>query len=146
MVTIEHHEVVGLQEHVGELGKGDPLFTGLETVAHRVALDHRVDREVLADVAQETQQVDLAEPIEVVDHLRRVGAVEVEKAGQLPMNCLGVGSHRVIVEQDTLLRLAARITDQAGTAADQRDRPMSGQLQPSQRQDGQQRADVKTRT
>ena len=45
-------------------------------------------------------------------------------------------------EQPPLLRLAARIADQAGAAADDRDRRVTESLQPRESHDGQQRADV----
>ena len=48
-------------------------------------------------------------------------------------------------QQRALLALAARIADQAGAAADQRDRRVAEPLQPRQRHDRQQRSDVQAR-
>ena len=49
---VQVQEVVRLQQHVAELGVADALLAALQALAHRVLLDHHVDREVLADVAQ----------------------------------------------------------------------------------------------
>ena len=46
---------------------------------------------------------------------------------------------------DALLRLAARIADHAGAAADDRDRRVAEPLQPRERHHRQQRADVQAR-
>ena len=57
-------EVVRLQQHVAELGEREPA---LETRLHRFLLQHDVDRKVLADVAQEIDQLLIAEPPGVVE-------------------------------------------------------------------------------
>ena len=54
---VEVPEVVGLQEHVRELGVRDAVLA-LDAAAHRVLGDHLVDREVLAHVAQELEHRD----------------------------------------------------------------------------------------
>ena len=56
VALVQLEEVVRLQQHVRELGVRDPLLARLEARLDGVALDHLVDREVLADVAQEVQQ------------------------------------------------------------------------------------------
>ena len=53
---------------------------------HRVALDHLVDREVLADVAQELEQLHAAQPVEVVDDPDRRPLVVGEEAPR-PARC-----------------------------------------------------------
>ena len=48
---VQLHVVVGLQQHVAELGVGDAVT--FEPAPDRVAVEHHVHREVLADVAEE---------------------------------------------------------------------------------------------
>ncbi len=75
MLSEEVHEVVGLQDHVAEFGVGDALVAVGEALADGVLLDHHVDGEVLADVAEHIEVGDGAEPVEVVDHDGAVGEV-----------------------------------------------------------------------
>jgi hypothetical protein len=109
---------------------------------HRIALRHGVHGEVLADVAQEADQVQLREPVEVVHHARRVRAREIEEALELPALSRDVGFEQLGGEQVALGGLAARVADHARAAADHRDRVMSRTLQPHQRQHGKQAAHV----
>ena len=55
VVEVQAEEVVGLQQHVAELGVGDPLVRALEAALDRLLGHHLVDREVLAHVAQELE-------------------------------------------------------------------------------------------
>ena len=83
-------EVVRLQQHVRELGVRDPGLARFEALLDRVALDHLVDREVLADVAQEVEQPHAAQPVQVVDDLRRrplVGGEEALDLRRQPAAC-----------------------------------------------------------
>ena len=66
-------EVVGLEKHVGKLGVGDPLLAVLKPVTNRILLDHRVDREVLANITEDFEVTQLAQPIDIVDHDRDIG-------------------------------------------------------------------------
>jgi hypothetical protein len=43
VVVVEVEEVVGLEDHVAELGVADALVAVVEAVAHRVLLHHGVD-------------------------------------------------------------------------------------------------------
>ena len=58
------------------------MITVLEPGAHRLLGDHLVDREVLADVAQELHQSELPEPLPVVDE-EGAGIGEVEERLEL---------------------------------------------------------------
>jgi hypothetical protein len=53
--------------------------------------------------------------------------------------------HLIGREEHALLRLAARVADQPGAAADQGNRRVAGPLQPRERHDRQKRPDVQTR-
>ena len=78
---IEVPEVVGLDEHVAELGEADP---GLHPAPHRLLLQHVAEGEVLAGVAQEIDQAEVPEPVGVVAQPGGVGALEGEKPRELP--------------------------------------------------------------
>lgn len=79
---VEVEEVVGLEDHVTELGVTDALIAVVEAIADRVLLDHRVDGEVLADVTQGVEVGEFQEPVGVVDEDRGVlgRGREVDKA------------------------------------------------------------------
>ena len=80
-------EVVRLQQQVAELGERDAVLA-LEPAAHRLLLQHVVDGEVLAGVAQERQQVDRRQPVGVVDDARGIArGVEIEKPLELLRGC-----------------------------------------------------------
>ena len=87
--AMQVQEVVGLQEHVAELGVADALLAVLEPRAHRVLLDHRVDREVLADVAQHLEVAELLEPVGVVHELRAALARSARSRGSARRPCAG---------------------------------------------------------
>ena len=73
VVAVEVEEVQRLEQHVAELRVADPRF---EPALHDVARQHPVDREVLADVAQEVDRRQARGPVVVVDHRRGVVALE----------------------------------------------------------------------
>ena len=80
VAAVQLEVVERLQQHVAELGVAD---AGLEPAADDVAGQHPVDREVLADVAEEVERAERLGPVEVVDDRGRVVAVEVDEAGDL---------------------------------------------------------------
>ena len=132
-------EVHRLQQHVAELGEADPA--GTDAGAHRFLAEHGADRKVLADVTQEVEDGQSARPVQVVDELGAAGP-EVEKALQLlglPLDALG---YQLGCGELALARPPARVTDQPGSAADQRERPVSGLLEAAQQHHRNQVADV----
>ena len=66
VVLVQPPVVVGLQQHVRELGVRDAVLA-LDPGADRLAGEHLVDGDVLADVAEEGQQRDVTGPLVVVD-------------------------------------------------------------------------------
>jgi hypothetical protein len=120
-----------------------PLLAPLQPLLHRVALHHRVDREVLAHVAEKLHEVERAEPLGVVDHERAVGRrVEVEVAPELRADAAEVAVEHLAREQLALLLLAARVADEPGAAADDGDGPVPRALEPHEVDDLQQAAGV----
>ena len=97
---------------------------------HHVAGEHPVDREVLADVAEEVDRRERRGPVVVVDHRRRVVALEAEERLDLRTDPLGPVLHRVERVERPLPGLLG-VADHAGGAADQRVRRVAGVLEPA---------------
>ena len=110
---------------------------------HRVLGEHVVDGDVLADVAQELQVADAAEPVGVV----RPGSpgwrrYRTREAAKLRADARRRCGERRVVEQVALDDLARRIADHAGRAADDGDRLVPRALEPRQHDHRHQVADV----
>ena len=134
-------EVEGLQQHVAELGEGDPVLA-VHAAPDRVLGHHLVDGGVLAHVSQELEQRDAAEPVLVVHQAGGGGALEVEQALELGPDAGPVGGQRLRVEEGPLLGPAAGIAHHAGGPSDQRQRAVAGLLEPAQHQHPDQMAEV----
>ena len=70
MILEQSQEVVCLENLVAELGVRQARVGASHPRAHRLLGDHGPDRELLPDVAQEAQDVELAEPGVIVEELR----------------------------------------------------------------------------
>ena len=126
------HVVVGLQQHVAELGVGE---AGAEAAAHRLLRQHLAHRHVLADVAQEVDGRHRHGPGAVVEQAGLGGArLEVDEAPQLGDDVLEVAGQDLVVEQVPLLGSPARIADHAGRPARQGDRTVAVLLEATQDQ------------
>ena len=118
MDACEVVEVVGLEEHVAELGVADADLAVFHACAHGFFCDHLIDGEVFADVAEEVEEADGAEPVGVVDEACGVGGgVEVEESGELGSDGGDVGGDLVFGEELAFLGFAAGVADAAGGTA-----------------------------
>ena len=129
VALVEFGEVVALQQAVGELGVGNALVFAGQALLYGFLLDHGVDREMLADVAQEFEAVHAAEPVVVVCHDGRVGAFKLEEGLDLLADVADPGGNHVRRVELAFGRLEARVADHAGGAADQGDRLVAGFLE-----------------
>ncbi len=112
--------VVGLQQQVAELGVGDAF--PVQPAADGVAVEHHVDREVLADIAQELDRRHRRRPGEVVRHHRARGrVVEIDEPLQLAADALGPLGDGVGGVEGALAGVA-RVADHPGRSAGQHDR------------------------
>ena len=101
---------------------------------------------MLARVAQELDQGQLAQPVEVVDHHRGVAAGrEVEESLELAADTRDVDRQRLAVEQVPLRRPPGRVADHPGPAAHDRDGSSAEPLQAEQAEDRHEVADVERR-
>jgi len=142
VVLAQVAEVVGLQQHVAELGVRKSVLVG-EPRLYAVFGHHLVDGDVLADVAQKLEHGYVAGPVGVVDEGCGIRAVlEVEQSLELPLDVGDVGSERVGVEQVALLAAARWVAHHARCSTSKHDWPVTEQLQTSQRDLPEQIADV----
>jgi len=133
VLLVQVHEIVGLQEHIAELGVAQPAVGALQAGFDRVLGEHHVDGEVLAHVAQELQEAEAAHPIVVVHHQRCVGlGGEVEEPAKLLLDGTRIGAEHLRREQTPLLALSTRVADHAGGPADQGDGAVAPLLESAQ--------------
>ena len=131
-VLIEEHEVVTLEQLVGELGERHAhVRIGAEAFLDGVFGHHIVHGDVLADVSDEVEEGVILHPVVVVDQLGGVGrvGVKVEELGQLTLDALLVVSEGGFVEEVAFGRFHRGVTDHAGGAANKGDGPMSSALE-----------------
>ena len=132
MVDVEAEEVVGLQQHVAELGVRDAVVGTLEAGLDRLLAHHLVDGEVLADVAQVLERGQRTEPVDVVEQ-QAPFLGQVEELPELGADALDVGGDGVQGEELTLILFAAWVADHARAAAGQGDGAVATCLEPAQR-------------
>ena len=142
VVAVEVQVVHRLQQHVAELRVAD---AGLEPAAHHVTGEHPVDREVLADVAEEVDRGQARGPVVVVHHRGPVVALELEERLDLAMHLLDPTLDGVERVERALSRLTG-VTDHAGGTADQDVRRVPGELQPLGREQLDEVAHVQARS
>ncbi len=99
---------------------------------------------MLADVTQELDRREARGPVVVVDHRRRVAALEGQEPLELPPDARTPRLHGVQVVHLTLAGLLG-VTDHAGGTADEPVGLVAGVLEPAQGEDLQQVAHVQAR-
>ena len=116
----------------------------LDPGPHRLLGQHRVDGDVLADVAEELERRPSAAVQSRLSTSRAcVGpGVEVEEPAELGLDGGRRWRRAAPVEQVALLGAAAGIADHAGGAAGQGDRAVAGVLEAAQQQERLEVADV----
>ena len=138
----QFHEIVGLQEHVAELGVGNARVVALQPAADGVALNHGIDRKVLAHVTKEADDVDPPRPVEIVRHDGAGVALEIQKRLDLPPNPFDPAADHRLVVQPPFIVPERRVADQSRGAAEQQDRAVPLDLEAPQREQRDQVADV----
>ena len=126
VATVELEVVIALHDLVRELREGDPGLA-VETSGNGFLGQHPVDREVLSDVAEEVDRRELRGPVEVVDDLGGMGAVEVEELLDLDPD-LRQPFLDDLARIESPLPRHPRIADEAGGAADESERIVPGLL------------------
>ena len=142
MTLVQFGKVVALQQGVGELGEGNTHIVALDTLFDGFLVQHGVDGEMLADVAQEVEAVHAAEPVGVVRHNGGVFAFKAQKRFQLVADAFYPAGNGFGGIQAAFCRFKAWVADHTGRAAHQSNRRMAGLLETAQCQYRQQVADV----
>ena len=146
IVLIEIEEVVSLEKLISELRERQTVAgSTVEALLHALLSHHIVDRDVLADVAHEVEELIVLHPVVVVDQLSlvRLVAIEVEELRHLLLDSLLIVVERVTVEEVTLEALAGRVTNHTRSATDEEERLVAAALQMAQHHDAAQMADMK---
>src|SRR5215472_17455201 len=143
MLVEERHEVVGLENLITELGVGDPLVGAAHPRSHGILGDHGAQWKMLAYIAQEGDDLKLGEPFVVVGaNGGRCPLFKLHESLDLLLQTpCPFGDLRFRI-QLPLAEFPAWIADQAGPAADQDDRTMTGTLKATKCQEREQTADV----
>src|SRR5690606_13073689 len=111
----------------------------------RILLQHGADTVVLADLAEEVDRRERRRPVQVVDDASGVLAFETEVALDLRTKATDPFGHR-LRSVEGALGGRARITDETGRAPDESQRLVSGQLDPAQREQLHEVAQMQTRS
>ena len=115
-MIVKMQKIVRLQQHVAELGKGDPIFA-IEAHLHGILADHVIHGEMFPDVAQKIDQIQREEPIGIVHHAGRiVFHLEIEKMRELLFDRLKIGFDGLARKQLSLRGFSARVADHARAA------------------------------
>nr|BAL73139.1 hypothetical protein [Ensifer adhaerens] len=137
-------EIDRLQDHVVELEEAQVLLL-LQPRPDTVEGEHAVDGEMFADVPEHVDPGHPVEPVGIVDH-DSIGRPVAE--GQQPLEHFpdagDIGRDFRLRQHRPRRRAKTRITDARGAAADQHDRLVAGLLQPPQRHDRHEMADMQT--
>ncbi len=117
------------------------MLAVVQAFFHRLLLDHHVDGEVFADVAEQFEIVQLAEPVEVVDDDRSVVALEAQNLFK-NLHLLGdVLFDFFVCAELSFSFLAGGVADEAGAAAHDNDGRVPSFLKVFEQQDGDKVAD-----
>ena len=135
VLSEQMQEVVTLQNHVRELGVGNALLTILQTVAHRVLLDHLIDAEVLADIPEHVEVRHRFQPVQIVDHGGGIGSVKIQQTLK-DLSLRGHVLRHVITGAELTLGIFPRgISDQTGAPTQKNHRPVTRFLEMAEQHD-----------
>ena len=132
-------EVHRLQNLVSEFREGN---TGVQAAGYDIFSQHRVDIEVLAEVAQEIQQCQIFGPVIVVDETDVSRTVGQEQFFHLSGQSICILNDLIHRLQNPFLALSAWVADRSGRAADQDDGSVSCQLESLQYDERDQMSDM----
>ena len=127
-----------MHERVGEFQEGKARF---KTHLDGFVGEHARDGEEGTDVAQEFEQIQIAEPCGIVEK-ERLAVGEIQKTRQLLFEAGDVFVDGFDGHDGAGGRLAGRIADHGGAAADERDGAMAALLEPTHAHDGKKMPDM----
>ena len=104
-------EVIGLQDHVTELGVTQTLLAAFKAIGHAVARDHLIHAEMFSNIAQHFYIAHLQQPLGVVHNHGRVGPGEIQQFLKNLALSRNVFLHLRWIKQLSLATFSAWITD-----------------------------------
>ena len=117
MILIEDIEVISLHDLVGEFCIGNPC---LNPALDRILTHHVVDSEVFADIAQEIDKADAAEPVIVIDHFGLIITFfKVQKTRKLILDGFYPAFYGLLGLETALCIPKGWITNQPSCSSDQ---------------------------
>ena len=117
VILIEDIEVISLHDLVGEFCIGNPC---LNPALDRIFTHHVVDSEVFADIAQEVDKADAAEPVIIVDHFGLIITLfKVQKARKLILDRFHPAFHGFLGLETALSILKRWIANQSSCSSNQ---------------------------
>ena len=135
VLSEQMQEVVTLQNHVRELGVGNALLTILQSVAHRVLLDHLIDAEVLADIPEHVEVRHRFQPVQIVDQGGGIGSVKIQQTLK-DLSLRGHVLRHVITGAELTLGIFPRgISDQTSAPTKKNHRPVTRFLKMAEQHD-----------
>ena len=135
IALVKLHKVIGLQDHVVELKEAQRLFA-IQPLLDRVKAQHAVDREVLANIAEEFEVVERHQPFGIVQHQAVLWSIaKGQVVGEHPLDAVDIGLDHLRRHQLAGFVLEGRVTHHAGAATHQGNGPVAGFFQPVQHHD-----------
>ena len=117
VVLIEDVEVISLHDLVGEFCIGNPC---LNPALDGIFTHHVVDSKVFADITQEVDKADAAEPVIIVDHFGLIIALfKVQKTRKLILDRFHPAFHGFLGLETALCILKGWIANQSSCSSDQ---------------------------
>ena len=117
VVLIEDIEVISLHDLVGEFCIGNPC---LNPALDGIFTHHVVDSKVFADITQEVDKADAAEPVIIVDHFGLIIALfKVQKTRKLILDRFHPAFHGFLGLETALCILKGWIANQSSCSSDQ---------------------------
>ena len=145
MVPRQHHEIIGLKDHIVEFKEGERLFA-FQPQLDRIKCQHTVDGEVRADRAEQIDIAELTKPIMIVDHdgVRRA-ITKGQEAFKNGANGGDVGGDGIIIQHPARFILARWVTNPRRSATHHNNRLAACLLKAAEHHDRHQAADVERR-
>ncbi len=89
-------KVIRLQQHIAEFGIRNALIAVFEAAADRLFGNHIIDAEMFAHIAQPVDITQGCNPVMIVGHQRRLGALKTQKMPELGADFVDVFIHFIV--------------------------------------------------
>ena len=124
VILVQAVEIIALHQHVGKLKERE---SALHAVHVATCTEHFVDVKLRTDVAHELKEIEITQPVCVVDHLCLAGS-EIDKTAHLFLKAVTVVINLLDRHHLTHVASSGRISDHRGSAAYKSDRLVASLL------------------